>query len=109
MQAAGATINKHYKELAFMGFVEVVKNLPTILKNFKKCKKEILQFNPDVLILIDLPGFNLRIAKWARKKGLRIIYYISPQLWAWNSKRVYKIKRDVDRMLVIFPFEKAAK
>lgn len=107
MENAGGVLAKHYRDMAFMGFVEVVKNLRTILGNIRYCKKDIEGYQPDVLILIDLPGFNLRIAKWARKKGLRIVYYISPQLWAWNTKRVHKIKRDVDRMLVIFPFEKA--
>ena len=106
MQAAGANLVKHYRELAFMGFVEVVKNLPTILRNLADCKKDILAYKPDALILIDYPGFNLRIAEWARKQGLRIIYYISPQVWAWKENRVKKIKRDVDKMLVILPFEK---
>ncbi len=106
MQAAGAEVVKHYKELAFMGFVEVVKNLPTILGNLSFCKKDILEFRPDALVLIDYPGFNLRIAKWAKKQGIKVIYYISPQIWAWNSKRVHAIKKDVDRMITILPFEK---
>ena len=106
MEAAGAEVVKHYRDLAFMGFLEVVKNLPTILNNFKFCKKDVLSFQPDVLILIDYPGFNLRIAKWAKRKGIRVFYYISPQIWAWNSKRVHQIKRDVDQMFVILPFEK---
>ena len=106
MEAAGAIINKHYRELAFMGFVEVVKNLNTILGNFKKCKSEILAFRPDVLILIDYPGFNLRMAKWAKQNNIRIFYYISPQIWAWHSSRVHGIKKLVDRMFVILPFEK---
>ncbi len=107
MEAAGATVVKHYRDLAFMGFVEVVQNLNTILGNIKFCKKDILQYQPDILILVDYPGFNLRIAKWAKKQGIKVCYYISPQIWAWNSKRVHKIKRDIDRMLVILPFEKA--
>lgn len=105
MQAAGATLVKHYRDLAFMGFVEVVANLPTILGNISFCKKDILSFKPDVLVLIDYPGFNLRIAEWARQQGLKIVFYISPQVWAWKSNRVKKIKRDVDKMLVILPFE----
>jgi lipid-A-disaccharide synthase len=106
METAGATLVKHYKDLAFMGFTEVIKNLPTILNNIKFCKKDIEGFAPDALILIDYPGFNMRIAKWAKKKGIKIIYYISPQIWAWKEKRVHAIKRDVDKMLVILPFEK---
>ncbi len=106
MQNAGATLVKHYKDLAFMGFTEVIKNLPTILNNIKFCKKDIENFAPDALILIDYPGFNMRIAKWAKQKGIKIIYYISPQIWAWKEKRVHAIKRDVDKMLVILPFEK---
>ncbi len=107
MEAAGATLVKHYRDLAFMGFTEVIKNLPTILRNLKDCKKDITAFSPDALILIDYPGFNLRIAKWAREQGLKVIYYISPQVWAWKENRVKAIKRDVDKMLVILPFEKA--
>ncbi|MDB5203540.1 MAG: lipid-A-disaccharide synthase [Ferruginibacter sp.] len=106
MQAAGATLVKHYRDLAFMGFTEVIKNLPTILKNISFCKKDILAYKPDVLVLIDYPGFNLRIAKWAREQGLKIVYYISPQIWAWKENRVHAIKKNVDKMLVILPFEK---
>ncbi len=106
MNDAGAEIVKHYRELAFMGFVEVLKNLPTILQNFKTCKKDILQFAPDALILVDYPGFNLRIAKWAKKNNLKVFYYISPQLWAWNTGRVDIVRKFVDRMFVILPFEK---
>jgi len=106
MQEAGATLVKHYRELAFMGFLEVIKNLPAILRNIKFCKTDILSFKPDVLVLIDYPGFNLRIAEWARPLGLKIVYYISPQVWAWKENRVKKIKRSVDLMLVILPFEK---
>ena len=105
MEAAGATLVKHYRELAFMGFVEVIIHLRTILNNIDQCKKDILEYKPDVLVLIDYPGFNMRIAEWARKQGMRIVYYISPQVWAWKEKRVLKIKRDVDKMLVILPFE----
>ena len=106
MEAAGATLVKHYKELAFMGFLEVIKNLPTILKNIKICKADILQYQPTTLILIDYPGFNLRIAKWAKEKNIKVIYYISPQVWAWKENRVKLIKNCVDKMLVILPFEK---
>jgi lipid-A-disaccharide synthase len=106
MQDAGASLIKHYRDLAFMGFTEVIKNLPTIFKNISFCKKDIELFQPDILVLIDYPGFNMRIAKWAHKKNIKIVYYISPQIWAWKEKRVHAIKRDVDRMLVILPFEK---
>ena len=106
MQEAGATLVKHYRDLAFMGFVEVLKNLKTILRNLDLCKKDIETYKPDSLILIDYPGFNLRIAKWAKQQGLKVIYYISPQVWAWKEGRVKAIKRDVDKMLVILPFEK---
>ncbi|MBL7782306.1 MAG: lipid-A-disaccharide synthase [Saprospiraceae bacterium] len=105
MQEAGATLVKHYKDLAFMGFVEVVKNLRTILHNISFCKKDILAYQPDALVLIDYPGFNLRIAKWAKRQGIKVIYYISPQIWAWHRSRVHDIRRDVDKMLVILPFE----
>ncbi|HTM92579.1 MAG TPA: lipid-A-disaccharide synthase [Flavisolibacter sp.] len=105
MKDASAEIVKHYKDLAFMGFIEVIRNLSTILDNLKFCKKDITQFQPDVLILIDYPGFNLRIAKWAKQQGLKIIYYISPQVWAWKEGRVKSIKQVVDKMLVILPFE----
>ncbi len=106
MEAAGATLVKHYRDLAFMGFIEVVKNLPAIMKNLQFCKQDILAWQPDVLVLIDYPGFNLRIAEWAKQQSLRIAYYISPQVWAWKENRVKKIKRTVDKMLVILPFEK---
>ncbi len=105
MAEAGATVVKHYRELAFMGFVEVVKNLPAILRNFKQAKADILSFQPDCLILIDYPGFNLRMATWAKQQGIRVFYYISPQLWAWHTSRVKIIKDCVERMFVIFPFE----
>ena len=106
MQATGATLVKHYKELAFMGFVEVIKNLRTIFKNLDYCKKDILAHKPDALILIDYPGFNLRIAEWAKQQRIKVIYYISPQVWAWKESRVKGIKKNVDKMLVILPFEK---
>jgi len=105
MQAAGSHLVKHYRDLAFMGFVEVVKNLRTILHNLAFCKRDILAYQPDALVLIDYPGFNLRIARWAKKRGIRVVYYISPQIWAWHQSRVHAIRRDVDQMLVILPFE----
>lgn len=107
MQSAGATLVKDYKELAFMGFVEVIMNLRTILKNIRFCKHDIQAFNPDVLILIDYPGFNIRIAEWAKEQRIKTVYYISPQIWAWKENRVHTIKKSVDKMLVILPFEKA--
>ncbi|HTB30730.1 MAG TPA: lipid-A-disaccharide synthase, partial [Bacteroidia bacterium] len=107
MQQQGVTLVKHYRELAFMGFAEVIQHLPEILRNIKFCKSDILAYNPDVLILVDYPGFNLRIAKFAKKEGLKIVYYVSPQVWAWKSSRVHLIKEVVDKMLVIFPFEKS--
>jgi len=106
MQAADGELVKHYRDLAFMGFLEVAKNIRTILNNLKFCKKDILDYQPDVLILIDYPGFNLRIAEWAKREGIRVFYYISPQIWAWKEGRVEKIRRDVERMFVILPFEK---
>jgi lipid-A-disaccharide synthase len=106
MEQAGATLVKHYRELAFMGFTEVLSNLPTILQNIKFCKQDIRSYQPDVLILIDYPGFNLRIAEWAKQNGFRIVYYISPQVWAWKENRVKKMKQCIDKMLCILPFEK---
>ncbi len=106
MQSAGGDLVKHYRDLAFMGFTEVLMNLGTILRNIKFCKKDILKFKPDALILIDYPGFNLRIAHWAKQQGLKVIYYISPQVWAWKENRVKKMKQCIDKMLVILPFEK---
>jgi lipid-A-disaccharide synthase len=106
MQNVGGTLVKHYRELSFMGFIEVVFNLKTILNNIKICKKDILEFQPDVLIFIDYPGFNMRIAKWAKELGMKTHYYISPQIWAWKENRITDIKRDVDKMYVILPFEK---
>ncbi|MGC8749210.1 lipid-A-disaccharide synthase [Hydrotalea sp.] len=106
MEQAGAQLVKHYRNLAFMGFAEVIKNLPTILKNIAFCKQDIIQFAPDVLVLIDYPGFNLRIAKWAKKQNIKVVYYISPQVWAWKENRVKAMKQCIDKMLVILPFEK---
>lgn len=106
MQAEGGKIVKHYKQLAFMGFVEVILNLRTILKNISFCKKDILAYKPDALILIDYPGFNLRIAKWAKTQGIRVYYYISPTVWAWKENRVQTVKDSVEKMFVILPFEK---
>ena len=106
MQQQGGDLVKHYKDLAFMGFLEVVKNLGTIMKNLRFCKEDILRFEPDTLVLIDYPGFNLRIAEWAKQQGIRVVYYISPQVWAWKENRVKIIKACVDKMLVILPFEK---
>jgi lipid-A-disaccharide synthase len=106
MQQTGGTLVKHYRELAFMGFAEVVQNLSTILNNIKLCKADILAFKPDVLIFIDYPGFNMRIAKWAKPLGFKTHYYISPQIWAWKESRIKAIKRDVDHMYIILPFEK---
>ena len=97
---------KHYRDLAFMGFVEVIMNLRTITKNLTFCKADIEAYQPDVLIFIDYPGFNLRIAKWAKQQGFKTHYYISPQIWAWKENRIKAIKRDVDSMYVILPFEK---
>jgi lipid-A-disaccharide synthase len=106
MQKVGGTMVKHYRDLAFMGFAEVLMNIRTILNNIKLCKKDIFQFKPDVLILIDYPGFNMRIAEFAKKQGINVHYYISPQIWAWKENRIKKIKKDVDFMYVILPFEK---
>lgn len=105
LQEAGAEVVKHYRDLAFMGFAEVVANLRTILRNLDQCKQDILKTKPDALVLVDYPGFNLRIAKWAKTQGIKVIYYISPQIWAWKQNRVHAIKRDVDLMLCILPFE----
>ncbi len=105
MQQAGGELVKHYRDLAFMGFAEVIKNLGTIFRNFRFCKRDILAFQPDVVILIDYPGFNLQMAKWAKQNGFKVVYYISPQVWAWKENRVNSIKKSVDKMLVILPFE----
>ncbi len=105
MESAGAVLMMHYKKTAFMGFVEVLKHLGTINSNMILCKSQISEFNPDVVILIDYPGFNLRISAFAKKSGFRVFYYISPKFWAWYEKRVEKIKKYVDRIYIIFPFE----
>lgn len=106
MHSAGVAVSKHYRELAFMGFTEVVAHLPTILKNFKKCKAEISAFMPDALILVDYPGFNMRMASFGKSLGLKVFYFISPQVWAWKPSRALSLKKNTDRMLVILPFEK---
>ncbi len=106
MQQAGGTLVKHYRELAFMGFVEVLMNIRTIFKNLRFCKEDILQYQPDTLVLVDYPGFNLRIAEWAKQQGIKVIFYISPQVWAWKESRVKKMKQTIDKMIVILPFEK---
>ncbi|SMC32808.1 lipid-A-disaccharide synthase [Moheibacter sediminis] len=106
MQQQGGTLVKHYKDLAFMGFSEVIMNLRTILNNIKICKKDIQEYKPDAVILVDYPGFNLRIAEFVKNLGIKVYYYISPQIWAWKTGRVHKIKKFVDRMFVILPFEK---
>lgn len=105
MEAAGGDIVKHYKELAFMGFWEVFTHLNEILRNFKICQTDILLYEPDAVILVDYPGFNLRMAKFAKEQGIKVIYYISPQIWAWKKGRIKKIKKYVDEMMVILPFE----
>lgn len=106
MEQAGGTLVKHYRDLAFMGFAEVLVNLRTIFKNINFCKNDIKKFRPDAIVFIDYPGFNMRIAKWAKELGIPTHYYISPQIWAWKENRIKAIKRDVDFMYVILPFEK---
>jgi lipid-A-disaccharide synthase len=106
MKAQGATLVKHYRDLAFMGFWEVTKNLRTIFKNIRFCKEDILAFQPDAIILIDYPGFNLRIAKWAKSQKIPVHYYISPQVWAWKENRVALMEKVIDYLYVILPFEK---
>ena len=107
MEQAGGELTKHYKEMAFMGFLEVVRNIFTIFRNIAFCKQDIRKFRPDVIIFIDFSGFNLRIAQWAKQQGFATTYYISPQVWASRAKRVQKIKAYIDHMYVILPFEKA--
>lgn len=106
MQSQGGTIIKHYKDLAFMGFWEVATHLRIILRNISFCKKDILEYRPDIIVMVDYPGFNLRIAEWAKAQGFKIVYYISPQIWAWKTGRVHKIKRTCDHVMPILPFEK---
>lgn len=105
MEKAGMKVLKHYRDLAFMGIVPVIMNIRTIKKNFKFCEDDLVAFNPDVLILVDYPGFNLRMAKFAKEHGIRTYYYISPKIWAWKQKRVYRVKAYVDEMFTILPFE----
>ena len=105
MKAVDGNLVMHYKEMAFMGFVEVLKNISTILKNLKKAKEDIILFKPNVLILIDYPGFNLKIARFAKENGIKVHYYISPKVWAWKEGRVKSIKKYVDKMITILPFE----
>lgn len=106
MEQAGGDIVKHYKELAFMGFWEVFTHLNTIFRNMRICQVDMLLYEPDVVILVDYPGFNLRMAKFAKEQGFKVIYYISPQIWAWKKGRIKKIRQYVDEMMVILPFEK---
>lgn len=105
MERAGMKLTKHYREMAFMGFIPVLMNLRTVKRNFTICEQDLLAFNPDVLILVDYPGFNLRMAAFAKKHGIKVYYYISPKIWAWKKYRVHKIKELVDEMFTIFPFE----
>ncbi|HZL09357.1 MAG TPA: lipid-A-disaccharide synthase [Prolixibacteraceae bacterium] len=105
MEKAGMTVLKHYRDMAYMGFVPVIMNLSTIQKNFRFSEQDMLDFHPDVLILIDYPGFNLRMAKFAKEHGIRTFYYISPKIWAWKQKRVFRVKAYVDEMFTILPFE----
>ena len=105
MKEAGAELVKHYKEGAIMGFVEVLTNLGKLSKNLNSCKQDIIDYNPDVVVLIDYPGFNFRIAEFAKKQGFRVFYYIAPKVWAWKEKRVHRLKKFVDRLFIIFPFE----
>ena len=105
MKVQGVDLLKHYRTMAYMGFVEVAVNLRKVLGNIAQCKKDIVDYQPDVVILVDYPGFNFRIAKFAHDKGFKVFYYISPQVWAWKRRRVYKVKKSVDKMLVILPFE----
>lgn len=107
MVQTGGALAKHYRDLAFMGFWEVLRNLRTILRNLDFCRKDIRQFQPDALVLIDYPGFNLRIARWAKQQGIPTVYYIAPQVWAWHESRIPAMRRDIDRLLVILPFEQA--
>ncbi|MCM4156656.1 lipid-A-disaccharide synthase [Gramella sp. AN32] len=106
MKKRGGELVKHYRQLAFMGFAEVIMNLRTIFRNIKTCKADIEKWQPDVIIFIDYPGFNMRIAEWAKERKIPTHYYISPQIWAWKENRIKKIKRDIDEMYVILPFEK---
>ncbi len=104
-ETSGSELVRHYKDTAYMGIIEVIKHLPSIFRNLKACKEDILRFNPDVVILIDYPGFNLRIAQFLKKKGVKVFYYISPQVWAWHASRVPMMKKNIDELFVILPFE----
>ena len=106
-ETSGLELVRHYRDTAYMGIIEVIKHLPSIFRNLKACKEDILRFNPDVVILIDYPGFNLRVAKFLKKKGVKVFYYISPQVWAWHASRVPMMKKNIDQMFVILPFEPA--
>ncbi|KOY85551.1 lipid-A-disaccharide synthase [bacterium 336/3] len=106
MQSVGGTLVRHYQEMAIMGFIEVLLNIRKIARFLKECKQDILQYKPDVVILVDYAGFNMRIAKFCKANQIKSYYYISPKVWAWNTKRALKIKQNVDKMFVIFPFEK---
>ena len=105
MEGAGAKLLVHYRKLAFMGFVAVLKNLGAISQNLKLCSQQIVDYNPDVVIFIDYGGFNMRMARFAKEAGFTTFYYISPKFWAWNEGRVKKVKKYIDRMFIIFPFE----
>ena len=107
MQAAGVHLHRHLSHLSFMGFVEVVRNLGHVIKNFRVAEQAISDSRADALVLIDYPGFNLRMAKWAKKRGLKVIWYIAPQTWAWKENRVHRLRRYVDEVLCILPFEEA--
>lgn len=105
MENAGMSLQKHYRDMAFMGLLPVLMNIRTIKKNFSFCEKDLLEFHSDVLLLVDYPGFNLRMAKYAKEHGIRTFYYISPKIWAWKKKRVFKVKAYVDELFTILPFE----
>ena len=106
MELEGVKIKNHLKNLSFMGFLEVLLNLRQITLNFRICKKQLLAYQPDLIIMVDYPGFNLRMSKWAKNNGFRVVYYISPQIWAWKASRIKTIKANIDRMYCILPFEK---
>ena len=106
LKEAGMELVVHYREMAFMGFAEVLANVFTIIKKLKQCKQDIIQYKPDVIVLIDYAGFNLKIAAFAKANGIKVFWYISPKVWAWNQKRALKLKENIDRMFVILPFEK---
>src|SRR5512133_1354560 len=105
MQKEGINLVKHYRDMAFMGLFAVLANFRTVAGNMIECRKDLISWNPDVLILIDFPGFNLRMAKFARENGIRTVYYISPKIWAWKSSRIKQIKAFVNKMFVLLPFE----